>query len=399
MPISYSDLKSQGSKSGRYLLIAGILLIAFNLRPALAGVGPLVSHIRNSTGLSNSMLGLLTTLPLIAFGVMSSFTSLFTRRFGIGGTLFGAMFLLATGIGLRSLNGIVPLFLGTILLGIAIAFGNVLLPSLVKWKFSSNSGFITSLYSSVLGIGSAVASGFSVPLADQFHWGWEGALAIWAIPALFAFFIWIPQLNRLKNTEQRRSFRKTMKALGKSPVAWKIAFFMGLQSLTFYAILAWLPTILQGRGYDDAFSGWMLSLSQATGIAGSLIIPLWAGKKQDQRGIVAFLALLETIGIVGLLFPQVGLVSVWVSIIGFVLGGTFGLSLLFIVLRSKDAQATTELSGMSQSAGYLIAATGPIIFGSLFDLTGNWNDSLILLLLIVFVKLYVGLGAARNRKL
>ena len=399
MPISQPGLKSKWSKSGRYLLIAGILLIAFNLRPALASIGPLVSHIRNSTGLSNSMLGLLTTLPLIGFGVMSLFTSLFTRRFGIGGTLLGALFLLAAGIGIRSLNGIVPLYLGTILFGIAIAFGNVLLPSLVKWKFSSNSGFITSLYSGVLGIGSALASGISVPLADHLNWGWRGSLAIWAIPALITFLAWFPQVNHLKNTEQPRSYRKAMKALGKTPVAWKIAFFMGLQSLTFYAILAWLPTILQGRGYDDAFSGWMLSLSQATGIAGSVVIPIWAGKKMDQRNIVAFLSVLETIGIVGLLFPQVGLVSVWVSLIGFVLGGTFGLALLFIVLRSKDAQTTTELSGMVQSVGYLVAATGPIIFGSLFDLTGSWNDSLILLLVVVFLKLYTGLGAAKYSKL
>lgn len=399
MPISPSYLKSKGSKPGRYLLIVGILFIAFNLRPALAGVGPLVGHIRNSTGLSNSMLGLLTTLPLIAFGVMSSFTSLFTRRFGIGGTLLGAMLLLAVGIGIRSLNGIVTLYLGTLLFGVAIAFGNVLLPSLVKWKFSSNSGFITSLYVGVMGIGSSLASGISIPLADQLHWGWRGSLAIWAILALLAFFIWLPQLNRLKNTEPQHSYRKAMKALGKSRVAWKIALFMGLQSLTGYVILAWLPAILHSRGYDDEFSGWMLSLSQVFGIAGSLIIPLWAGKKRDQRSIITFLAALETIGILGLLFPQVGLVGVWISFVGFVIGGTFGLALLFIVLRSKDAQTTTELSGMAQSIGYLIAATGPIIFGSLFDLTGNWNDSLILLLLVVFLKLYTGLDAAKNRKL
>ena len=399
MPISQTFLRNKESKIGRYLLIAGILFIAFNLRPALASVGPLISHIRNSTGLSNSMLGLLTTLPLLAFGVVSSLTSLFTRRFGIGGTLLGALFLLVAGIGFRSFNGIVPLFAGTLLFGVAIAFGNVLLPSLVKWKFSSNSGFITSLYSGVLGIGSAVASGISVPLADQFQLGWRGSLAVWVIPALLAFLIWLPQLNHLKNTDQQRGYRKAMKALGKSPVAWKIAIFMGLQSLTFYAILAWLPAILQGRGYDDAFSGWMLSLSQALGIAGSVIIPIWAGKKRDQRNIVTFLLVLETIGIVGLLFPQVGLVSLWVSLIGFVLGGTFGLALLFIVLRSKDAQTTTELSGMVQSAGYLIAATGPVIFGSLFDMTGNWNDSLLLLLLVAGLKLYTGLGAAKNTKL
>jgi CP family cyanate transporter-like MFS transporter len=143
----------------------------------------------------------------------------------------------------------------------------------------------------------------------------------------------------------------------------------------------------------------MLSLSQATGIAGSLVVPLWAGKKPDQRSIVVFLALLETIGILGLLFPPVGLVGVWVSLIGFALGGTFGLALLFIILRSKDAQATTELSGMAQSIGYFIAATGPIIFGSLFDLTGDWNDSLLLLLVVVVLKLYTGLGAAKNSEL
>ncbi|MEO9145355.1 MAG: MFS transporter [Ginsengibacter sp.] len=399
MPISQSDSKSKGSKAGRYLLIVGILFIAFNLRTALASIGPLVSHIRDSTGLPNSMLGLLTTLPLIAFGVMSSFTSLFTRRFGIGGTLLGAIFLLAAGIAIRSINGIVTLYLGTILLGVAIAFGNVLLPSLVKKKFSSNSGFITSLYVGVMGIGAAVASGISVPLVDKLHWGWRGSLGIWSVSALLAFFIWLPQINRLKSTKQKRSYRIAMKALGKSPVAWQVALFMGLQSLTAYVIMAWLPAILQGRGYTDEFSGWMSSLAQTTGIVGSLIIPLWAGKKLNQRRIVTFLATLETVAILGLLFPQVGLVSLWVSILGFVLGGSFGLALLFIVLRSKDAQATTELSGMAQSIGYFIAATGPIIFGSLFDLTGNWNYSLILLLLVAFLKLYAGLGAAKDRKI
>ena len=396
MPISHSDLKSKGTKTERYLLITGILLIAFNLRPALAAVGPLVGHIRASTGLPNSMLGLLTTLPLIAFGLMSSLTSLFTRRFGIGGTLLGALLLLSAGIVIRSLNGIATLYLGTLLLGIAIAFGNVLLPSLVKWKFSSNSGLLTSLYVGVMGIGSAAASGLSIPLADQLHWGWRSSLAIWAVAALLAFTIWLPQLNRLKNTEQKHSYRKAMKALGKSAVAWKIAFFMGLQSLTGYVVLAWLPAILQSRGYDDEFAGWMLSLAQAAGMAGSLVIPLWAGRKTDHRSIVAFLAIAETVGILGLLFAQAGLVGFWVFLIGFVTGGTFGLALLFIVLRSKDAQTTTELSGMAQSIGYFIAATGPIIFGSLFDLTGNWNDSLILLLFVAFLKLYTGLGAAKQ---
>ena len=189
-----------------------------------------------------------------------------------------------------------------------------------------------------------------------------------------------------------------MKSLGKSRLAWMVALFMGLQSMTFYVILAWLPAILQSRGYDASFSGWMLSLSQAMGIFGSLAVPMLAGKRRDQRGIVWFLVMVEVIGIIGLLLPDYGWIALWVSLIGFVLGGTFGLALLFIVLRSHDGESATELSGMAQSIGYLVAATGPIIFGSIFDFSGSWTYSLLFLFVIAALKLVMGLGAGRPGK-
>lgn len=399
MPVTKPTKKEKSFSRNDILLIIGILFIAINLRPALASVGPLVSHIRTATGLSSSMLGLLTTLPLIAFGVVSSLTPLFTRRFGIAGTLFGALFLLAIGIGIRSIPGILPLYLGTLLFGIAIAFGNVLLPSLTKRNFSTRSGFVTSLYSSVMAIGASLAAGVSVPLADGTNLGWRGSLAVWAILAVIGLLLWIPQLSRIGISDQKRSYRAAMKALGKAPKAWKIAFFMGLQSLTFYVILAWLPAMVQSRGYDADYAGWMLSLSQATGIIGSIIIPLWAGKRKDQRHIVIVLMLVEIIGVLGLLLPTLGFIALWVSLIGFVLGGTFGLALLFIVLRSKDSDTATELSGMAQSIGYVIAATGPIVFGSLYDFTGGWTTSLLLLLVIIVLKMYMGIGAGKPGKI
>lgn len=400
MPISEVFLsKGSSTKSGNILLIAGILFIAINLRPALATVGPLVSQIREATGLSNSMLGLLTTLPLLAFGIVSSLTSLVTRRFGIGYTLLGALLLIAVGIGVRSLDGVFYLFFGTILFGIGIAFGNVLLPSLTKQNFPTDSGIITSLYSAVMAIGASLAAGLSVPLSSSFGLGWRGTLGIWSILAMVAFFVWLPQVSRIKKPQQNGSFLKAMLALVKESLAWKIALFMGLQSMTFYIILAWLPEILQSWGFDAHFAGWMLSLSQATGIAGSVIIPLWASKKTNQKDIVLILFILEIIGILGLLFSQMDLVVLWVSFIGFVLGGCFGLALLFIVLRSKDTATTTELSGFAQSIGYLVAATGPIIFGKIFDLTHNWTYPLLLLLVIATAKLYAGLGAGSEDKL
>lgn len=386
------------SKIVRILLLAGILCIAINLRPALASIGPLIDDIRQDTGLSSFFLGLLTTLPLIAFGVISTLTPLFTKRFGIGGTLFGAMVLLVIGILVRSIPSVSALYVGTLLFGIAIAFGNVLLPSLTKRNFAEKSGFVTSLYSSVMALGASLAAGLSVPLAHDAGLGWRGSLGVWAILAFIAVLVWLPQLSQLKKSSPNRSYIKAMKSLGSSGLAWKVALFMGLQSLTFYVILAWLPAILQSRGYDAEFSGWMLSLSQATGIIGSLVVPVFAGRRNDQRKIVLALAFIEAIGLLGILFPQLGPVAIWVSMIGFVLGGTFGLSLLFIVLRSQDAESATELSGMAQSIGYFVAASGPIVFGSIFDLTEGWTYPLFLLFIIAGLKLYMGLGAGRPGK-
>ncbi|TLP75708.1 CynX/NimT family MFS transporter [Maribacter sp. ACAM166] len=382
-------------KINNYLLIVGIIFIAVNLRPALASVGPLIEEIRSSTGLSNTLLGLLTTLPLIAFGVVSTLTPLFTKRFGIGGTLLGAMILLTLGIALRYIEWIPALYLGTFLLGIGIAFGNVLLPSLTKRNFSENSGFITSMYSSIMSVGAATAAGLSVPLADNLNLGWRGSLVVWGLVSFVAIFVWMPQVGKLTKTSSNRSFSVAMKKLVKSKLAWKVALFMGLQSMVFYIILAWLPVILQSRGYDAAFAGWMLSLSQATGIIGSICIPYLAGKLKNQRGIVVVLILLELISLTGLLLPQFGLVAMWISLLGIVLGGTFGLALLFLVLRSRDTEGATELSGMAQSIGYLVAATGPMLFGGIFDLTGNWDYALMSLFIIAVLKLYMGLGAGK----
>lgn len=394
-----TDLRSPASpavsRSTDMLLIAGIMMIAVNLRPALAAVGPLVGMIRDGTGLSNTMLGLLTTLPLLAFAGISLVAPLVTRRYGIPGMLAAAMGLLTIGILVRSIPSLFTLYIGTLLLGIAIAFGNVLLPGLVKQSFSKKFGLMTSMYSGAMGLGSAVAAGITVPLAEGMSWGWRGALAVWAALAAAALLLWLPQLSRSQHVRPPGSYKQAMKQLLTSRLAWNVALFMGLQSLAFYVVLAWLPEMLQGRGEDAVFAGWMLSLSQATGVLGSLLTPLWAGKRPDQRSIILVLIAMEVVALFGLIFPGIGPVQLWVAMIGFALGGAFGLSLYLIVVRSSNTLTATKLSGMAQAIGYSLAATGPFIAGSLFDLTADWNYVFILLLAVAAIKLYTGLGAAR----
>ena len=346
----------QQHNQNRALLIVGIILIAINLRPALAGVGPLISAIRDTTGLSNTMLGLLTTLPLLAFGVLSMFTSVFTRRMGIEGTIALALSLLSIGISLRVIPSDLALFGGTLLLGIGIAFGNVLLPSLVKRDFPEKTGLMTSLYSSMLGVGAALAAGVSVPLAKDLNLGWHWSLGVWALLSLAALLIWLPQLNRQTKPKHAKTFLESISDLGQSKLAWNVALFMGLQSLAFYVVLAWLPEILQDRGIDENTAGWLLSLSQGTGVLGTLIVPIWAEKIGDQRKLVA---------------------------------------LLFIVMRTHDTETATELSGMAQSIGYLLAATGPTLFGALHDLTRTWFIPLLLLFIVAVFKIITGIIAGK----
>lgn len=383
------------SRLQRGLLIAGILLIAVNLRPALAGVGPLIADIRAATGLSNTALGLLTTLPLLAFGLVSTFTPLVTRRLGIEGTLGGVLLLLTMGILMRVLPSTALLFGGTLLLGTAIAFGNVLLPGIVKRDFEGKSGLMTSLYASAMGLGAALAAGVSVPLATDAGLGWRGSLGVWAVPAVIAFVVWLPQLRSHTVPRSAQRLGQSLKELGRSGLAWSVALFMGLQSLTFYVILAWLPEILHSRGLEAGYAGWMLALSQGAGILGTLLVPLWAERMDDQRKIVWTLVVLEGISLLGLLQADTTLAPLWVSVIGFALGGSFGLALLLIVLRTRDTETAMGLSGMAQSVGYLLAATGPALFGLMYDLSGAWTVPLLSLFVLGAIKLSMGLVAGR----
>ena len=375
----------------RALKVGAIVVVAFNLRPALAGLGPLVPDIRADTGLSNAALGVLTSLPLLAFGMLSVGSPALGRRFGVERAVAGALVLIVVGTALRGLPPVPLLFGGTLLLGIGIAVGNVLLPALAKRDFAGRSGWITSLYSTSMGVGAAVAAGLSVPMAE---WaGWRISLALWAVPALVALLWWLPRVRESSRVVARSG--AGVRELVGSPLAWWIALFMGLQSLSFYVVLAWLPDLLVAFGLEEARAGWLLALSQGTGLGGTLLVPLWADRLEDQRRIVYTLALLETLGLGGLLLPGVVPPSLAVGILGFALGGTFGLALTFLLVRAADTESASNLSGMAQSVGYLLAAVAPPLVGFLRDVSGGWTAPVWALLAVVVAKGVTGLRSAR----
>ncbi len=380
-----------------FLLVAGIVLLALNLRACITAVGPLIPAIRGTTGLSNVLAGLLTALPLLAFGAISPLAPRLARRWGMEAMLLASLAGLVVGILLRSLPLLSLLFLGTALLGAAIAISNVLLPALIKRDFPRQIGLMTGIYSTLLGVSGALADGVSIPLEQGTKLGWTGSLGFWALPAALTALIWLPLVRAHTRPEATQTGGMPGRRLWRSPLAWQVTFFMGLQSLAFYIVVTWFPVIFQSKGLSASAAGWMLSLVQFVGVLGSFLTPLLAARMKSQRVLVAAVVLLSLIAYAGILSSTNSLILLWCVLLGLALGAYLSLALLFFILRTPDTRAAAELSGMAQSIGYLLAATGPLLFGWLHDLTHAWTVSMLTLCGITLVLLAVGMGASRNK--
>lgn len=378
------------------LLAIGMVLLAANLRPAAAGIGPLIHRIQTDTGLSGTGAGVLTTLPVLCFGALAPLAPALTRRLGERSTVALALAVLLLGLLVRLVPGLGFLFLGTALAGAAIAVGNVLLPVLVRGNFPDRVGLLTGMYTTTLVGFAALSAGISVPVADALGGGWRPGLAIWAIPAAIALALWAPQLRRQRREVDRGGDPAPgARALLRDPVAWSVTLFFALQSAGFYATLAWLPSVFQSHGLSTTKSGLLLSLSLVVGLIPALTLPSLAARAHHQRAfMVAVVGCIAT-GWLGVLLAPTSLPYLWVVILGLGQNAAFPLALTLIVLRGGSH--TPGLSTLAQSVGYLVAALGPLVIGIVHDVSGSWTPPLIVLLSLLAPQLVVGLAAARNR--
>jgi MFS transporter, CP family, cyanate transporter len=381
------------------LFIIGIILVAFNLRPAITSLGPLVGMIQEDVGLSHWSAGLLMSLPLVIFAVISPIVPRIANRLTNEKSLLLGITFLIIGITMRSIPVTFFLFCGTILAGVGIAIGNVLLPAIVKEKFPNKFGLMTSVYSTSMGLIASLASGISIPLADDLNLGWQGAQNVWVIPAFLAIIIWIILIKYKTNDYRVKTNVNTgANQMWHSPLAWQISIFMGFQSLLFYVTISWLPEILHSRQISMELAGWLLSFTQLVGLPASFFIPVFAGRLRSQVWISFTLSLFSVLGYCGLLLGSTyPVLIISIILIGLALGGSFPLALSYIGLRARNASQAAKLSGMSQSTGYILAAIGPLFIGFLYDRTHSWTIPLITLIIVSLVVMVFGMLAGRNR--
>lgn len=374
------------------LALTGVVLLALNMRATLAAVGPLVPDIRQALDLSRGTVGLLTALPVLCFGLLSTGIAAAGQRIGAERALLLAMFGIAAGSVLRFFPHISWLLAGTIIAGAAITATNVLLPGVVKHHFPSGSAMVTGVYTAALVGGAAAASGASAPLAHGAQLGWRGVLLVMAIPALIAAAVWLPQVrsaHRLPPTGR-------VKVIG-SPITWALAVYMGMQSVLYYSVLTWLPTYLRDFQVSATNAGVALGIFNLIGVLGTLAAPAIAVRLPNQIPLVFATCTLWGSAVAGL-YVAPGYYLLWSVIAGIAQGACISLALTLIMLRARTPDVAASLSGAVQSVGYLIAALGPLVVGALRDLTGGWTVPFAFLgLVTVLVALSAPWAAGRRQ--
>ncbi|WP_441247518.1 CynX/NimT family MFS transporter [Kitasatospora sp. McL0602] len=382
------------SLATRSWLLVGLVLLTANLRTAITSLSPVLDEVRAATGLGGVAVSVLSTLPVLCLGVFASLAPVLACRLGTEATVTAALGVITAGLLLRVVPGTAALFGGTVLAGAGLAVGNVLVPAFVKEHFAERVGLVTGLAMTVMAASGALAAGVAVPLADAA--GWRVALAVWAVPSLAATLLWGPLAlrGRRRRAPGARPAAPAQVSLRRSRRAWSVAGFLGVVSLLFYVLTAWLPEIMRAHGYSAAEAGTMVSVMMTTGIPLGFVVPVLAARLRDQRPLVVAVTAAMAVGLGGILLaPQAG--WLWVAVLGLSTGSSFPLAVTLLSLRSPDPSVAARLSGLAQTTGYLLAGVGPLTVGLVHTATGGWTAALLLLLALVVPETVSGLLAAR----
>lgn len=368
-------------------LMFSIILVALNLRPSMAAVGPLLSAIRGDIALSFSLASLLTMLPVMAMGLAMFFGLGVSQRIGEQRTV--VLSLLIIGVATVSrlfLDSAAELILSAVLAGIGIALIQALMPALIKSRFSDNVAVCMGLYvTSIMG-GAAIAASFA-PLVMIRTGSWRVGLAIWAALALVALLLWCVQRERLP--AQPAQAQRNGSFFGNSR-AWLLAIFFGLGTASYTCVLAWLAPYYVEKGWSEQNAGLLLGFLTAMEVLSGLLTPAIANRSRDRRVVLVVLLALIMAGFCGLVLSPQHLTLLWPCLLGLGIGGLFPMSLIVSLDHLDNPQRAGGLTAFVQGIGYLIAGLSPLIAGLLRDQLGSfewawWSLTGVMALMILMV--------------
>ncbi|MCX2733782.1 MFS transporter [Saccharopolyspora sp. NFXS83] len=381
--------------AGGGLLLAGVALAAANMRPAVTSLASILGEVRDSLGATSTWASIVTSVPTLCFGVAGIGAPLLARRWGMNRVVGGSLALLTAAMIARVLGGPWALLAGTVLVCAAIAMCNVLIPVVVKESFPGRVGLATGLYTTAMAAGGATGSAIT-PWLNSATGNWRWSLATWTVVALAALCVWIPGTRKRPTTKAVTEVKGERRSLMRNPLAWLITFYFAMQSTIAYVVMGWLPEVFKGAGMDATSAGALLGVLLLIGVPINMVLPPLVTRTRGQSGWALLMGTLMFAGLLGLLLAPLAAPMLWAVLMGIGMSA-FPLALVMISLRTRNAADTGQLSAMAQSIGYLIAASGPFLFGMLHDVTATWSVSLIAALVIVVAQTIVGMLAGRPR--
>ncbi|WP_416874718.1 CynX/NimT family MFS transporter [Kitasatospora sp. SC0581] len=379
---------SRTPRTAGALLVLGFVLLSLNTRVAFGQIGPLAPV----AGWGPGTVTLLALLPPLCMGLFAPLGALARRRLGEERGLFWASVLLLAGAVLRT-AGLPGLYAGTVLVGVAVAVVNVLIPVFVRARFAPRRiGTMTGVYALSMGAGSAVVAALVAPVAGT--WSWQAAIAIAVVPAALAAAGLAPQL-RVARTPAGPVAPAGRRRIGRTALAWSLTAFFGVQTLVFYATLAWLPTVLVDAGLSRTTAGTDQAVLILGLAVGGFLAPTLAAARSDQRPHILGVAAVCVLGLLGLVLTPAGGAPLWAAVLGIGMGGGQALAAVLFARRGTDPDHVAALSTMAQTWGYLLAATGPALASALHTVSGSWAAPLLAMAGLVAVGCVLGLRAGR----
>ena len=368
-------------------LMFSIILVALNLRPSMAAVGPLLSAIRGDIPLSFSLASFLTMLPVMAMGLAMFFGIGVSQRLGEQRTV--VLSLLIIGLATVSrlfLDSAAELILSAVLAGIGIALIQALMPALIKSRFSDNVSVCMGLYvTSIMG-GAAIAASFA-PLVMTHTGSWRVGLAIWAVLALVALLFWCAQRSGMPTLSTKSSRKESFFTNSR---AWLVAIFFGLGTASYTCVLAWLAPYYVEKGWSEQQAGLLLGFLTAMEVLSGLATPAIANRSRDRRLVLVVLLALIMAGFCGLILNPQHLSLLWPCLLGLGIGGLFPMSLIVSLDHLDNPRRAGGLTAFVQGIGYLIAGLSPLIAGMIRDQLGSfewawWSLTGVMALMILMV--------------
>ncbi|QNP62632.1 CynX/NimT family MFS transporter [Streptomyces genisteinicus] len=389
------------------LVVAGIVLAALNLRPAVTSLGALLEEARVDLHMSGAVTGLLTSVPALCFAVFGTTAPRLARRFGPAAVVCAGMAAITAGLVIRPFAGGSAAFLAaTALALVGIAVSNVLMPVIVKDYFPDRVGPMTGVYSMALAAGTSLAAAATVPMTSALGGSWRAGLGVWAVLAAAAVLPWLALLRDRSGSGSgsrsvpggpaARAADTPAPPITRSPTAWALACFFGLQATGAYITMGWMPQIFRDAGVSASTAGVLLAVTMAMGIPLAFVIPRLAARMRNQGPIVVALGLCGMTGYLGLFLAPAAGAWAWALLLG-VSNCAFPLALTMIGMRSRTGAGVVRLSAFAQSAGYLISIPGPLLVGVLYQHSGGWTVPLLLMAGLLVPQMVAGVFAGRDR--